>query len=50
MCFKYLTKRVNNLRTLVRGFMYNQRGYCVATVYQEGLTFFTKNAMHRDKL
>lgn len=50
MCFKYLTKRVNKLRTLVRGFMYNQRGYCVATVYQEGLTFFTKNAMHRDKL
>ena len=45
LCFNYSTKRVNNLRTLVRGFMYNQKGYCVATVIQEGLTFFNKNAM-----
>lgn len=45
LCFNYSTKRVNNLRALVRGFMYNQKGYCVATVIQEGLTFFNKNAM-----
>lgn len=36
----YQFKISRNHRTLVRGFFYNKEGNCVATVIQEGLTYF----------
>ena len=38
LAFTYQMKRLSNNRTLVRGFLFNEKHKCIATVVQEGLT------------
>lgn len=46
----YQAKRNGNDRSLVRGCMFNKQGQCVATIIQEGLTYFFEGVPDNAKL
>ncbi|ABN65994.2 peroxisomal acyl-CoA thioesterase [Scheffersomyces stipitis CBS 6054] len=50
LCLTYQMTRHRNSRTLVRGFMYNKKHQCVATIIQEGLTIMHDSVPEKVKL
>lgn len=46
----YQAKRNSNNRSLIRGCMFNKNGQCVATIVQEGLTYFFDGVPDNAKL
>lgn len=50
LTLSYQAKRVANNRTLVRGCMFNNEGKVVATVIQEGLTYFFDGVPDKAKM